>query len=484
MTFGAIQPDYGGFNSKFLGIQLRFHASHPDAFPEFLTILSEMEATDPADILARGNRALSGDDHGAFHTFALGTVLQHERRHFHDFLLSPIGNAVFRHRLLAVFHGLQGVQDLKKFGVVPVPLTRWVAMADDARLRQHNLWSAFVGDRSRAFKIEPDAAQMVEIARISYALIRGYLISERLPALQPLHLFEASAICVQIQAVHKIFGAQHAQRFIELVLSDLVPPAYSKVLSMMFDLWWEHDRAPDVRVISAVISWSILGKPCASDDDEYPTIRFLRLFKMLDDEGLPEEGTPLRPLFDRWNDLFGYPTLDETMRANCAANDAILEQLRQAKLPADKLLQFTEQRCIEGMAALQMANQHMVGQINRDFEGCFAPHLYIDNDKLLDAPIRIDFHHGGVDAEWLKAHGLEIWKGVTLDSGQSVALSAFFRPRSKFAVDTEIAFSVGAMLSGGDLILSDLGRDDPDYHAAQRGLLDRGIRPLEILPLG
>lgn len=57
------------------------------------------------------------------------TTYWHECRHFHDHLLSPYLNYLYRMRLLGVLHATQfvnGWNNQNYFNTIPVPLTKWI----------------------------------------------------------------------------------------------------------------------------------------------------------------------------------------------------------------------------------------------------------------------------------------------------------------------------------------------------------------------
>src|SRR5687768_6984442 len=102
MSTPEIQADYGGFDPKFLGVTVRFEGSRPWNWHTFMMVHS----SEPDKVLAEANAALAKGTAEAFDHVSVGTVLNHELRHFHDFLLSPIGNRIFRLRLMALINGV------------------------------------------------------------------------------------------------------------------------------------------------------------------------------------------------------------------------------------------------------------------------------------------------------------------------------------------------------------------------------------------
>src|SRR5262249_2557601 len=74
------------------------------------------------------------------------TVLEHELRHFHDFLLSPYGQMLFRWKLQAWFNGFQALvlllraADQSGANCLPIPVARWCRMTEEKRRAQIMQW--------------------------------------------------------------------------------------------------------------------------------------------------------------------------------------------------------------------------------------------------------------------------------------------------------------------------------------------------------
>src|SRR5260221_3708 len=97
MALPGIQQDFGGFDPKFLGVTIKIASGE-----NWQSVKSQMEGRDPETefILAHPPRK-------AFELLSLATVLSHEFRHFHDFLVSPFGAEIFRSRIMALVNAQQ-----------------------------------------------------------------------------------------------------------------------------------------------------------------------------------------------------------------------------------------------------------------------------------------------------------------------------------------------------------------------------------------
>ena len=62
-------------------------------------------------------------------TIRRNTTYWHESRHFHDHLLCPYLNYLYRMRLIGVLHASQFVDEWRKqcdLNALPIPLTKWI----------------------------------------------------------------------------------------------------------------------------------------------------------------------------------------------------------------------------------------------------------------------------------------------------------------------------------------------------------------------
>ncbi|MDR6417584.1 hypothetical protein [Pseudarthrobacter sulfonivorans] len=109
-------PHFGSFDGRFIGVTLNLS---------------------PASEAAFGLTA--ADNVSKFEEAAFATVLSHEVRHFHDFLISPRGSVVLRRRIseaincLSLLVHARRLAAAKAINALPVPLGRWAAMDAAAR---------------------------------------------------------------------------------------------------------------------------------------------------------------------------------------------------------------------------------------------------------------------------------------------------------------------------------------------------------------
>jgi hypothetical protein len=117
-----MQDKYGAFDGRFLGIDLVAGEPGQAATLPWLA-LTNLDRRDSLDAVRR----LDPDD--PLPGLLRMTSLAHELRHFHDFLLSPMGSLVVRSRYLAAANTVPLLEWLaKQEGTIPIPLGSWLKM--------------------------------------------------------------------------------------------------------------------------------------------------------------------------------------------------------------------------------------------------------------------------------------------------------------------------------------------------------------------
>ena len=125
----TVQRDFGGFDSKFLGVSVRIESER------FFHILDELATTGAIDpsLVSRS------EPQQGFEAVSAASVITHEARHFHDFLIAPAGAAILALRLLAYLNAIQFLSAMrdgeiwKTANCLPIPLPRWCMKAPEER---------------------------------------------------------------------------------------------------------------------------------------------------------------------------------------------------------------------------------------------------------------------------------------------------------------------------------------------------------------
>jgi hypothetical protein len=292
------QGEYGVFNPRFLGISLLFES--PENYRTHLQYMMEDEPPPMA----------SSD----LNRIAVISSLDHEVRHYHDFLLSPYSYQLFRLRLQALANGGQALSSIAREldgNCLPVPLSRWLTLTGSERQRQVMEWRTGLDSDITPVKLpvidadellrnkdpgqfsiahlpaEQQFALYVEIAARAYARIEqltaGFGASDHAPYLSPRNVHEASALTSQIAAVFVGQGLEQSLRLIDFLLDSQLGHALTWQKFLQVALLLEEQMSPRddpesllraVQRIQTITTWCLLGNYQLDGEQACPAVRF------------------------------------------------------------------------------------------------------------------------------------------------------------------------------------------------------------------
>jgi hypothetical protein len=481
MSSYIVQDDYGGFDTRFIGITLRMWPKTWEILDNFMS-----PDRDPKEVLSIGNEALDRGTEQAFETFSIGTVLTHELRHFHDFMLSPFGNRILRLRVLAAINGSQIIgRILNKEREIPVPLTKWKRLSNTEQTRLTTEWEELLG-RSVNFRFTPDDTNFSEVEKAYNRikdLVIGHQNSTPMPY-SPAHIFEASAIAVQIVNVFNVFGIAHADLFSNYLLSNAALQQYTFAVRVWQGLSNISGTNFDINLLSAAVVWSILGNYEIDGWNACPTYRFARLFSMLRNEGLPTNDPSVPYLFDYWSQRLRTCPIAKAINDTTARNEKLIERLRA--LPSEyQDISVGTGPVISAFEYYCQARQLLISHFIESPEAYVLPHLYSDLIyKLPAAPIRLDFpHHFLVGPKDILDTQYNVRMAQQMKNGKWAVRRALLKAGTAGieVIPIDVAADANDFLTMVDFVFSEFRRDDPDFDLSRQGFTDDGIVPLEIL---
>lgn len=484
MTLNSIQKDFGGFDPKFLGIIVRFEKH--SLYNTFIKICSLDR--DPDEVIKIGDHALMSSPEEAFECFSLGTTIMHEARHFHDSILSPFGNHLFRLRIQAAINGLQAIGVCKKDRkILPVPITTWRKLSQNEIGSLYEKWSLLLdfNKKDLVLNLEENDEELIKTTEVLYKGIKNIVTNYEhlsLPfPLQPSQIFEASAILVQIQNVFSVFGEEHSQLFLDRLLKydDALP--YVVPIKLLLNLFSSKKYPIDTAVLSAIITWCILGDFQADSWDACPANRFVKLFEHLGKNGLPNLDFSVKQVFNEWSEKLALSPikvgLKKMIEANERLNDRFMNLPPQHK---ESLPDFSE-----AIASFFKANKYMVSKFTEDPDKYVRPNEYQENfDNWVAAPIRIDLSGIGiVGSEDALCKIFNVRKAVKVDDNDLAVLRVLLKGPTPGVemIDPLIACNMNDYMNLSDFCFSEFFRDEPDFDIVRQVLIRKGTLPMEIL---
>jgi hypothetical protein len=423
------QPDLGGFDPRFFGLTIRFSSS--EQWERFCAKTYAFNASQLA--------AMPVDE--AFAFMAEMTVLQHELRHFHDFLLSPYGQMLFRWKLQAYLNGFQALvlllrgADQEGANCLPTPVARWCRLTEEERRAQIMQWDRgpkrppggdgwrppnipFLPEpiqdlpSSRTVMLEdgPDQLKMLLIATVRAYDNIGELLQNPTTAkspmpLQPWHIMEVSALLVQLQEIANTLGERAIDGFYDGLQDSGFPVPAVRLFQTLDKPWRDRNLAPGAGELAAVVTWALMGnyeldrwKACATE-------RIASLFELLTRRGPPPPELPVRQRFRQWADATGLCEPFEAMRRHADSNSALVARYESATASArGKIVLGADStaRVLEASKTLFAATSMMFKVFEEDPEGYVFPDRYLSKLDNYPRPlIRCEF-----DGVFLKASKL------------------------------------------------------------------------------
>lgn len=347
----CIPEDYGGFAPRFFGVTIRLHSERDFAYlDDYMT----GRLQDPEDLSLK--------------VIALKSVLEHEVRHFHDFLVSPYGSFVFRAKLQAAIHGHALLGLLKELPGewLPAPVVAWCLMKDQERQEYIAEWRATLGsgislvelpnlEQIDFSKVAPSAeislkssdpnaaiAFLAHSVQLSYNRIReltqGMMADTSSPELTPCNFFEVLALSTQLQSIWHAQSADCAQVFWAMLAES--EASYAKlwrrvqvlVMGLPAPRHSNHGSPSVIDQIVAVVLWCTLGNLMSDNIRACPNGRFLLLENFLKTHGSDEDiAYDVAPVWRRWDEALGFRSWRDGVEHTLVSNKLHGARLEQSQ---------------------------------------------------------------------------------------------------------------------------------------------------------
>lgn len=484
MSLEPIQHDYGGFDSRFLGITLRYESL--SALKTYLDVC--WADCDPERFKRLASQCLQASKERAFDLYTQGTLLTHELRHFHDSLLSPYGSYLFRLRARAAFNGLQGFHQCRRNrSILPVPIPLWRRKTAIELDQLGGQWRGLLDvDRvDLSLSLDPVQTKLIDTVELQYRLIRGLVTSQQeITEVQPYQIFEASALLAQTQDVCNVFGPQSAALFLRRILSGDVPKSYALPLQLLFNLYAAHEiMQVSFDEVSRIIAWCLFGDYDNDFKKACPAMRFSILYNFLSREGLPSKKCSVQDQFGHWSKRLGCSPIISGIRNTLKYNERFIREFRRMS-PGHREAFRALSRAVELRHA---ACKHMFKQWLREPDRYVHPDEYCRNTHLwVAAPLRAEFA-ASVLQDWdaqMKVNAdresipsddraMHAWIRLLLQ-GEAPSVGVEM-------IDPKVARHASMDMIMTDFLFADFHRDDPSFEMVRDLLETEGLIPMEIL---
>ena len=500
----VLSTDYGGFNPRFLGVSYYF-----DSPADFDLVSAAM--TTP------GRLAPPTGADASLHEIALLSVVDHEERHYLDFLLSPYSITVFRMRLQALINGMSAIACVRELegDVLPVPLTRWMTMPEAERRTHEEDWSELFGREVRAVQLPSrdrsdlltnlaggetpigDQSTQEQFEAQTEGAVRAYLrigqltegfdVDASMKDLRPPYIHEASALSAQLASIWVAQGEPEFYRFASYLIDSDAPQARAwqtcyRLARLMSSDWETASDTESVvftplRRIPSITTWSLFGNHQLDGAAGCPTNRLSGLLAaVVEAPGDPrwtcdmDDPTSIAGMWSRWDAATGVRPWAEALAGNVDLTRRALEQYERLRAVWTGSLEIDS--LIALLSQLIDHQEVVVDAVTRDLRQIVDPFRFV-RMPAADTPradVRFEFRGWGADPKSVKS-GRAITR--QLASGAEVTIGVAFA-RGEPSVEPDALLDqklvLEELMEWCDLAFSELAVPDHIYPSARRGI--------------
>lgn len=483
MTGYSSSLDYGVFDSRFLGVTVRFRESGD--FDPFKKL--HLQESPPEEVLAVGERAVRMGGLEGFSLLSRASVVAHELRHFHDALLAPWSGHVFRLRVLATYYTLQLLSHLtRERNLLPIPISRWLDMGPSEIRDREERWSAWEGEEVDLTPPDwgEDVQELIDRIRGLYEKIDDLTspvgAQDGDVSLRSSDVFEVSALLAQIQYVYTTFGEEQSSFYLNFLLNHPEAGTYSRPFRILQILFRRNERVLDSALALAMTTWSLLGSYEKDGWVASPAVRFVRLCDYLEETGLPDSHERGSELHARWSEALGYTGIADAVAGILGTHQLLQRGLERADENADNVPASLATTVVHR----RRAAEHMARYLNISIGAYSHPLSYREElDRLVAAPVELEWR--GVCPR-IEGSGLEelvqVRRARETQDGQKALESGVLKadtPGVRF-IDRRAAADAADLFRMADYLFADRGRDHPGLKVVRQVFDERGLRPREL----
>jgi hypothetical protein len=339
------------------------------------------------------------------------SAMDHEVRHFHDFLLTPLGTITMGLRMQASINGIQAMKAFRRCrgSFIPVPLIRWIGWDSPARQRWIDTDGRFFGisrlddivnvpcaPQIAHYKAQPGTHPVSdsltpEEQLSAYALFAAQaynsLTTQRLHRVSQFDIdvsaddvFEGPAHLIQLQAIWTGQGDAPAKAFLEFIRTSSA--ANLRALQLLWEALQRSSPAVNLQRFTELFTWMLLGRWEDLSSGGHPANRYFQLLALAalsPNHDIFVGPMPSAELFDQLDEL----TESSGWRANLASASAAADRRNSSYLSLAKTLHGGYFDAVFALSSLWHDNQRSVRQtFLNDPESLVGPLRYLTEDRF------------------------------------------------------------------------------------------------------
>jgi hypothetical protein len=395
----TVQRDFGGFDPTFFGATIR------------LSWASDWELFWG---LRRGDTLklepqLSDDER--FEKLGIASVVAHEVRHFHDFLITPCGAHIFRLRIFAALNTLQLLDYIvgATANCLPFPISTWCMLNEKRRKAELEWW----GKRrdgadwipvplphirrfskpvaglmpSAAHGRTPAVDSLIKSALWNMRQIEAFAYSSSplndRESIQSWQVFELSALLVQLREIANL-GFEHAYQFHDY-LSRFASNSYGAALTFVRRMWERAGERFDLTRTATCVYWSMLGDYERDGQEASPAHRFARLHRFIAKNGWPSPSSSVETVFSLWSKELKLSTPKEGLAYTRKLFHRLTDHVQSGGAQDIKWKEeITKWARI--LTNVRNASDYMVSCVEREPMQYIDPYIYLENHSSFVNP--------------------------------------------------------------------------------------------------
>jgi hypothetical protein len=441
----------------------------------------------PEEREAVGRQFIASDPENAVGNLAIASAFAHERRHFHDWLLSPYAAGInaMRSEIYANYSYLRFALRASGTTVIPVPLPRWLRKSPTEQQELVKMWQALLGDATPIRLPDLTRKDLLDnintIAR-RYRSIGVLFEPVGFMGVDAAAIFEASALLIQIQNIHDLFGETASNLFGNAMANVPPPNRYGVFLKTMSGLA-KPGEVLENNTLTAIATWCLLGNSTADNANAHPLLRFTHAVECVQARGLSSFDKPTAEIFDDLDRMSGVMPYRKLVKQSIKLGDEVVKMLNKAAMQDRSGSKFLL-GIAQAQEYLHYWHTYMARRLLTDPDSYCQPAAYLDLSPgdLPEPPLRETF---GRPFRFVERTALGGFSSVNLfedaSTPEQACLQQTIMQLPGGVVDLQIADNWQYLSQLADTLFAEYNRDKPEIEAEKVRALRSGLRYLEML---
>lgn len=421
---------------------------------------------------------------------AVGSAYEHERRHFHDWFIMPYAAELTAIRAEVCENAYRVYLALHVGGtnVIPVPVTRWLRKTEAEKAELLQMWQSLIGAK---FQIrvptlrDPSLVSAIEnIERRYKSSLQAFFESIYHVGVSPSAIFEASALLIQMQAIHDLYGSAASNLFFNTMLGQDERSRYPLALRVLARAASSSQTSLENNTLSAAIIWCLLGRATTDRENSNPLTRLTHVVRYTQERGYFRPDASSRSIFEELDKASGVvpytQCIEDSIRDTRAICKMMYDSWSSVPDPPGAVI-----ATIQAYELYGNIHEYMARILLQDPDSYVKPTAYLDTnlERWPEPFIRETFGRPfyAVTREELKNYA-QATPFETAGTEDTVFLRQLvWQVSDRSVVDLTIADNWLYVCSFADALFAEFNRDNPDIEFHRERKKKEGVYLLEVL---